>query len=86
MHTVDLLNEALRAATGLGYQVRQEWLGGHGGGGCEIKGRRWLYLDLALSPGDQLEQVLETLRRHPEAAGLPMAEPLRSLLALRKSA
>lgn len=86
MHTVELLDEALRLAAGLGYHVRQEWLGGHGGGGCELKGRRWLFLDLALSPKDQLELVLETLRRHPEIAGQTMPQPLRSLLDLRKTA
>ncbi len=86
MHTVDLLREALQAASGLGYQVRQEWLGGSGGGGCEIKGRRWMFLDLALSPAEQLDLVVETLRRHPEAANLPMPQALRSLLQVRRSA
>jgi hypothetical protein len=62
MHTVHLLDEALRAAERLGYQVRHEWLGGAGGGSCEIKGRRLLFVDLALSPADQLERVIDTLR------------------------
>jgi hypothetical protein len=88
MHTVHLLDEALRAAERLGYQVRHEWLGGTGGGGCEIKGRKWLFVDLALGPGDQLEQVLDALRREGAAPSLPAAEPLRQLLQppLRKSA
>ena len=86
MHTVELLNEALKLAVQIGYQVRQEWLGGSGGGGCEIKGRRWIFLDLALSPADQLESVLQTLRRHPEVATLTMPPQLRGMLRIRKSA
>lgn len=86
MHTVELLEESLRVARQLGYQVRQEWLGGSGGGDCEIKGRRWLFLDLALSPAEQLELVLESLRRHSEAESLPMPPKLRQLVQKRKAA
>jgi hypothetical protein len=88
MHTVDLLQEALRAAQRLGYQVRHEWLGGNGGWDCEIKGRKWLFVDLALEPLDQLEQVLDTLRREGATTSFPVAEPLRPLLRppIRKSA
>ena len=31
MHTVELLDEAVQAARRLGYEVRQDWLGGDGG-------------------------------------------------------
>ena len=86
MHTVELLEQALDLAERLGYQVRQEWLGGNGGGGCELYGRKVLFLDLATGPEDQLDQVLDTLRHEPDAAALPMAHQLRNLLKLRKSA
>jgi hypothetical protein len=86
MNTVELLEAALDLAGRAGYQVRQEWLGGNGGGGCMLKGRRILFIDLALGPIDQLEHVLEALRHDPEAAQLPMPHPLRELLAMRKSA
>jgi hypothetical protein len=76
MHTADLLDQALRAAAQLGYGVRQEWLGGSGGGGCEIKGRKWIFVDLALSLPDQLDQVLEVLRNEPQARCLLLAPPL----------
>jgi hypothetical protein len=66
MHTVDLLEQALGAAEKLGYRIRQEWLGGSGGGGCEIKGQKWIFVDLALDPLDQLEQVAEVLRHEGE--------------------
>jgi len=86
MHTVELLEAALDLATRAGYEVRQEWLGGSGGGGCRLKGRKLLFLDLALGPMDQLEAVLDSLRHDPAASGLPMHHALRELLAVRKSA
>jgi hypothetical protein len=86
MHTIELLEQALEVATRLGYTIRQEWLAGNGGGGCELKGRKLLFLDLDLGPVEQLEQVLETLRRELDAPQLPMPHELRELLKLRKSA
>ena len=49
MHTVELLEQACAIAEQLGYQTRQEWLGGTGGGTCEFGGRKWIFIDLALS-------------------------------------
>ncbi len=86
MHTVELLAEALDLAARLGWQVRQDWLDGNGGGLCELRGRKIFFLDLALAPADQLDQILDALGRDPAATGLPMAEVLRDLLAVRKSA
>jgi hypothetical protein len=86
MHTVELLAAALDLAGRLGYQVRQEWLGGNCGGACELNGRKILFLDLALGPADQLDAVLTALRQEPDALRLPMAHGLRELLTLRKSA
>jgi hypothetical protein len=86
MHTIDLLAQGLDLAARLGYTIRQEWLAGDGGGGCELKGRKLFFLDLDLSPVEQLDQVLDTLRLEPEAAKLPMPHELRELLKVRKSA
>jgi hypothetical protein len=86
MHTVEMLEHALDLATRLGYTIRQEGLAGSGGGGCELKGRKLFFLDLDLGPGEQLDQTLETLRREPKTAELPMPRELRELLKLRKSA
>jgi hypothetical protein len=86
MHTVDLLTQALDLTGRLGYTIRQEWLAGNGGGGCELKGHKLFFLDLDLSPVEQLDQVLEMLRRESEAINLPMPHELRDLLTLRKSA
>ena len=86
MHTVEILEQALDVATRLGYTVRQEWLAGGGGGGCELKGRKLLFLDLDLDPVEQLEQVVDALRREPDALALPMPPELGELLKVRKSA
>ena len=86
MHTVELLGEAIALTKKAGYRIRQEWLGGTGGGGCEIQGRKYLFLDLALGPEEQFQQVLDTLRREPMVASLPISPPLRAHLFLRKSA
>lgn len=61
MHTVELLDQAVALAQSLGYAVRQDWLGG-GGGSCEVRGRKWLFVDLALTPAEQLGQVLDALQ------------------------
>ena len=76
MHTIDRLTEALQAAGQLGYRIRQEWLDGRGGGGCEIAGQKWIFLDLAQSASEQLEVVLTTLRDDPNAQALiaPLAD------------
>jgi hypothetical protein len=86
MHTVELLEQAIDLTERLGYAVRHEWLGGNGGGGCEVAGQKILFLDLAHGPADQLDQVVDTLRREPTAMGLSMPYQLRDLLKLRKSA
>ena len=65
MHTVVLLAHALNLAERLGYVIRQEWLEGNGGGGCELRGRRFLFIDLAAPPADQFEMVLGVLRGEP---------------------
>ena len=44
MHTVVLLAHALDLAGRLRFVVRQEWLDGDGGGGCELHGRKMLFM------------------------------------------
>jgi hypothetical protein len=86
MHTVDLLERALALAERLGYRVRQEWLGGSGGGGCEVRGEKWLFLDLAVGPEEHLSAVLDALRGDPQVLTLAPEPELRQALGLRKSA
>lgn len=61
MHTVELLEEALQFAQSLGFTIRQDWLSGSGGP-CEIKGKRWLFVDLSLTHREQLDQVVAAIR------------------------
>ena len=86
MHTVELLEEALALATQSGVTVRQDWFGGSAAGACEFKGRQWVFLDLALNPREQLEQVLDGLRQLPTAPALPGSPQLRALLKVCKAA
>jgi hypothetical protein len=83
MHTVELLERAIAEAEQRGFVVRQDWLSGSTAGACEFKGRRWLLIDLALSPREQLELVLDALKRFPPDGGKAQVQ---SLLPSRKAA
>ena len=86
MHTVELLELALKAAENLGYGIRHEWLGGSGGGACEFAGRKWIFVDLALNPVEQLEQVSAALRADPSIYAIQLPADLRKHLGIRRSA
>ncbi|HEV7222828.1 MAG TPA: hypothetical protein VGN42_09010 [Pirellulales bacterium] len=86
MHTADLLDHALRAAERLGYKIRQEWLGGSGGGDCEIQGQKWIFVDLGLGLPDQLLLGVDVLRREPRATTLDLTPSLRRLVPEKKAA
>jgi hypothetical protein len=86
MHTIELLEQALAIAEQMGYQIRQEWLGGVGGGVCEYGGRKWIFVDLALTAVEQLEQVTEVLRIDSGIYTLDLPHPMRSLLGIRRAA
>ena len=86
MLMVELLEQALALAEQLGYRVRQDWLGGRSGGCCEIKGQKWIFLDLALSPFEQLEQVAEAVRESPDLLPISIAPDLQKALRVRKAA
>jgi hypothetical protein len=86
MHTVELLEEACEVAGSLGYLVRQEWLGGAGGGACEFAGRKWLFIDLALNAIEQLDQVIGALRNDPGIYQASLSAPLQQLLDVRRAA
>jgi hypothetical protein len=86
MHTVELLEQAIALAGQLGFVVRQEWLNGSAAGACEFKGRRWIFLDLAQSPREQLDQVLIALNQTSHLAHARTQPQLQALLKLRKAA
>jgi hypothetical protein len=88
MHTVELLDQAIDSARRLGFQVRLEWLGGSGGGSCELRGEKWIFIDLALNVDEQLATVLAALGQEADenVLPLPIQPSLQRLLQRRKSA
>jgi hypothetical protein len=86
MHTVAMLNEALDAARRLGYEVRQDWLGGNGGGHCLVRGRKWLLLDVAQTADEQLNVVGDALRDEMGADRAVRSPELKQRLHLRSVA
>jgi hypothetical protein len=81
MLTVQLLNEALDAARRIGYEVRQDWMGGNGGGHCLVRGRRLLLLDVAQSSDEQLDIVADALRGEERVATLKISRSLAERIA-----
>ena len=86
MHTVELLKEAVQTAEQLGYEVRQDWLGGNGGGHCLVRGRKWLLLDLAQSADEQLNIVAEALRGEAGAGRTVTSKELAKRIDVRYAA
>ena len=86
MHTVELLEQMIAVAERLGYRTRMEWLGGTGGGACELRGSKWLFVDLALTTSEQLEQVAATLQADPALYVTPLPAGVREALGLRRAA
>jgi len=86
MHTVELLEIAIAEADKLGYEVRQEWLGGTGGGRCEFAGRRVIFIDLALNSAEQLDQVIEALLDDPAFFTVKVPRELQPLLGIKHAA
>jgi hypothetical protein len=86
MHTVELLQEAVETARRLGYEVRQDWIGGDGGGHCIVRGRKWLLLDLAQSADEQLDVVADALRGEAGAVRFVKSRELAERLRLRSVA
>jgi hypothetical protein len=86
MHTVELLNEAVDTARRLGYEVRQDWLGGNGGGHCLVRGRKWLLLDVAQSADEQLDVVTDALRTEAGASKAIRSPQLAARVNIRKAA
>ncbi|HEX4413705.1 MAG TPA: hypothetical protein VH107_08755 [Lacipirellulaceae bacterium] len=86
MHTVAMLQEALDTARRLGYEVRQDWLGGDGGGHCIVRGRKWLLLDVAQSADEQLDVVADALRTESDASRAIRSDELAERLQVRRAA
>ncbi len=86
MHTVELYEQACDAARRAGYEIRQEWLGGSGGGACEFGGKRWIFVDLALTAVEQLDQVTEALAADQTVIAGELPPLVQNLLKRRPAA
>ncbi len=86
MQTVKLTEEAIHTLESMGYGIRHEYMGGIGGGGCEIGGKKWVFLDLALNAEEQLAQLLDALRRDQATYSMSMSPQLESALSMRRAA
>ena len=80
MHTVELFEQLVGVARQLGYQVRHEYLGGVGGGRCEVAGKRWIFVDLALGATEQLDQLVEALQEDPAIHTVSLSDPVVKLM------
>ena len=86
MHTVELLHQATEIARTMGYEIREEWLGGAGGGSCEFGGKKWIFLDIAHNPLEQLEEVADVICQDPAIQLIELPAPLRKLWGIGKVA
>lgn len=86
MHSVERLEQLKALAEEAGYTIRYEWLGGVAGGACEFAGRKWIFIDLALSVLEQLQQVEEALEADPMLAGRLRSISAKRAGALRRAA
>ena len=80
MSSVELLEHALSLAKQLDIKIQHDWLDTVSSGYCEIKGQKWIFLDLSLSPAEQLSSVVEALASFPELAQREMPDELRQLI------
>jgi len=86
MKIVEQLEKCLDLARQVGYGIRHEWLDGDGGGACEIGGKRWIFVDLAQSPAEQLDRVIEAIQGEPALAKIGIPHEVQSLFDDRRAA
>ena len=86
MHTIELLEQAFDVARELGYEIRQEWLGGDTGGACHFGGKKWIFVDLSLNTLEQLDQVTDALRGDPALYQVELPAALRSMMSFPRAA
>ena len=83
MSTIQQFDHLVEIAQQLGYRIRYDYFGGTGGGVCEFSGNKWLFLDLALTSAEQLEQLQITLANEPLLATINLGEEIKHDLSNR---
>lgn len=64
MNAVEHLDAMIDVAQQHGYRVRYDYFGGTGGGFCQFNGAKWLFIDLALNPLEQVEHLQQEMAEH----------------------
>ena len=77
MSTIQEFDQLVAIAETLGYRIRYDYFGGTGGGVCEFAGTKWLFIDLALTCNEQLEQLRGTLAKEPLLSTLKLDDSIR---------
>ena len=80
MRTLELLDYLVGLARRLGYEVREEWLDGSGGGACLLKGQKILFLDQSLRPSERVGQIVRVLKGCAELERIYVLPEARALL------
>ncbi|MEK6248571.1 MAG: hypothetical protein N2C12_10360 [Planctomycetales bacterium] len=80
MRTVELLEQTLDIARQLGYRVREECVGGNGGGSCVVRGQKWLFLDPSFDISDQLALACDAIQSDPAIHSVHIPPGLAKLL------
>lgn len=65
MNAVEEFERLIATAQESGYRVRYDYFGGTGGGVCQFGGTQWLFVDLALSVTERLDQLKTQLAADP---------------------
>lgn len=86
MRTVELLEQTLEIARQLGYRVREECVGGNGGGSCVVRGQKWLFLDPSFDIPDQLALACEAIQSDPGIHNVYVPPGLASMLQIQRRA
>lgn len=74
MSVVTQIDQWLETARKLNFKIRYDYFGGTGNSVCEFGGNKWLFVDLALSTLDQLEQIQQAVKSDPLFAMLKANE------------
>ena len=83
MSTIQEFDQLIAIAETPGYRIRYDYFGGTGGGVCEFAGTKWLFIDLALTCNEQLEQLRDTLAKEPLLSTLKLDDSIRDEISKR---
>ena len=86
MSTIEQIEQLVEIAQQLGYRIRYDYFGGTGGGVCEFSGNKWLFMDLALTSAEQLDQLQAALANEPLLDTVSLNDQIKRELDLKRVA